>query len=514
MHTLEQLRSGKLAGIERLQLACGLTEFPREIFSLAETLEILDLSGNALSALPDDLPRLAKLRIIFCSDNRFTELPEVLGACPALTMVGFKANRIRRVSGKALPAQLRWLVLTGNDIETLPAELGQRPLLQKLMLAGNRLTALPAELAQCRRLELLRIAANRLTELPAWLPGLPRLAWLAYAGNPFCPAQQALPEDGATAGIAWSVLELGSKLGEGASGVIYRAAWRDGAGAALPASAPAGSAPGMQMDAAADPDAAWPAETKAVAVKLFKGAMTSDGSPLCEMAACIAADAHPNLIPILGRVSGHPAGAHGLVMDLIDPGFVNLAGPPSLDSCTRDIYPADKRFRVEEMLAIAHGIASAASQLHRRGIMHGDLYGHNILHNAQGNTLLGDFGAASFHDADTGDGLQRLEVRAFGCLLEELLERCDDERRTASPHPGAAIPGERADAALRQGADAAQRPLSPQAAGKFPSVQAMLKHLAALKNACLLQDTGARPLFAEIARELAALRETTLDNSI
>jgi hypothetical protein len=28
MHTLEQLRNGELAGIQRLQLRCGLTEFP------------------------------------------------------------------------------------------------------------------------------------------------------------------------------------------------------------------------------------------------------------------------------------------------------------------------------------------------------------------------------------------------------------------------------------------------------------------------------------------------------
>jgi Leucine-rich repeat (LRR) protein len=83
LNTLEQLRSGELAGSRRLKLACGLTAFPREIFDLAETLEILDLSGNALSSLPDDLPRLHKLRILFCSDNQFTELPAVLGQCPA-----------------------------------------------------------------------------------------------------------------------------------------------------------------------------------------------------------------------------------------------------------------------------------------------------------------------------------------------------------------------------------------------------------------------------------------------
>lgn len=171
--TLEQLRAGQLAGARHLKLACGLTEFPREIFDLADTLETLDLSGNALSTLPDDLPRLHRLRILFASDNRFTELPDVLGACPQLSMIGFKANRIRTVSARSLPPQLRWLILTDNAIDTLPAELGHCSQLQKLMLAGNRLHALPETMAACSRLELVRLSSNRLNALPAWLLRLP-----------------------------------------------------------------------------------------------------------------------------------------------------------------------------------------------------------------------------------------------------------------------------------------------------------------------------------------------------
>ena len=435
MHTLEQLQNGSLAGTVRLQLACGLTVFPREIFELADTLEILDLSGNALSTLPDDLPRLTKLRVLFCSANQFTVLPAILGACAQLTMIGFKSNRIHTVPATALPAALRWLILTDNQITAMPASIGHCTELQKLMLAGNRLRELPDELAACTRLELLCIAANRLTALPAWLLAMPTLAWLAFAGNPFSEADEAAAASGAHPfGIAWSQLQMGRQLGEGASGVISQAVWRQA---------------GAQRD---------------VAVKVFKGAVTSDGLPRCELAACIGAGFHPNLIPVLGEVIDHPDSVHGCVMALIDPGFHNLAGPPSLASCTRDIYPSDQRFSFEAMLRLARGIAAAAQHLHSRGIMHGDLYAHNILHTGHGDALLGDFGAASLFakDGPQADALQRLEVRAFGLLLGELLARCDSTANSSSA----------------------------------------LARLAQLQGACVQSDHAARPLFDDIVASI------------
>lgn len=458
MHTLEQLRAGELCGARHLKLSENLAVFPHEILSLKETLEVLDLTGNQLSSLPDELAGFSKLRIIFCSENRFTELPEVLGRCPALTMVGFKANRIATVSAKALPAGLRWLILTDNAVEQLPDELGQCDALQKLMLAGNRLRELPASLANCRNLELLRIAANRIERFPEWLLSLPRLSWLAYSGNPFSEGEEARAIDDAhVAPIVWETLVLGELLGQGASGVIHRATIFDD-----------------MADKSADEvsQASGRAEASQVAVKLFKGAVTSDGLPCCEMAASLAAGTHPNLIKVMGKVADHPSCIPALVMELIDPAFANLAGPPSLDSCTRDVYPEGLRLCVPDALAMAHGIASVAGHLHRAGIMHGDLYGHNILFargpDAPARALLGDFGAASLYDRSNREravGLERLEVRAFGCLLEELLAHCDTQ---GSPLDG----------------------------------------LHQLKAACLSELPAERPDFAYIERQLAAARAT------
>ena len=440
MHMLDQLRAGQLAGTQRLDLAANLTEFPTEIFDLADSLEILNLSGNKLSDLPPDLGRLRKLRVLFCSDNQFTRVPEVLGQCPNLSMIAFKANQIQTLPAAALPPALRWLILTDNELQDLPLELGNCTRLQKLMLAGNQLTRLPETMSACANLELLRIAANRFAELPAWLLALPRLSWLAYAGNPFCEQiESAAPAQHPIQTIEWESLAVQQQLGEGASGVIYQAQWQRKVGP-VP-----------------------------VAVKLFKGTVTSDGLPGSEMAACISAGAHPNLVPVKGKIGHHPAGAEGLVLDLIDPAFRNLAGPPSLASCTRDVYAAGTTFSVEVVLQIAHGIAAAAQHLHTRGIMHGDLYAHNTLTTSDGTSLLGDFGAACFfnpEDTEMAPTLQRLEVRAFACLLEELLEHC-------------------------------------QATDESP---AALEALQILQRRCAQPAANERPLFAEIQKILADLQ--------
>ncbi len=436
MHTLTDLRAGALAGCRRLDLACGLTALPREVFDLADTLEVLNLTGNQLSTLPDDLPRLHRLRVVFCSDNAFTTLPPVLGSCGQLEMVGFKANRIAAVPAQALPPRLRWLILTDNAVETLPERLGDCSRLEKLMLAGNRLAHLP-DLSGCGELALLRLAANRLEALPAWLLSMPRLAWLALGGNPFVNRVMHRHRTMEYPQIRWDSLRYQQVLGEGASGVIHKATWMDRAG--------------LSTD---------------VAVKQFKGAMTSDGLPDSEMAATLAAAGHPGLVGVEGVVHSPGQATPGLVLPLLDPAFQPLAGPPSFASCSRDVYADGFGVAVDKLLIIACSVASAVAHLHSRGLLHGDLYGHNLLWNGADRALLSDFGAASFFDPDdraTAEALQRLEVRAFGCLLEELLVAADP-------------------------------PDDPRCLA-----------LATLRDACLQPQVAQRPLFSDLVTALARI---------
>lgn len=403
METLALLKSGQLLGQKELKISAALTEFPMEILNLADSLELLVLSNNCLSSLPEEFSQLEKLKIVFFNNNAFETFPAVLAKCPNLSMISFKGNNISAIEESLLSPAIRWLILTDNRLKTLPADIGKLGKLQKLMLAGNQLQSLPVEMKACQNLELIRLSANQLKELPRWLFSLPRLSWLAYAGNPFCNTEPFLKKrseiESALPVIPENALEIGEVLGQGASGIIYKAAWTD---------------------------KSKRTESPTVAVKLFKGEITSDGLPADEMCACMSAGEHPNLVKVLGRLGGKKA---GLVFSFIPDDYKNLGGPPSLETCTRDTYGDEVSFTLSAVLKTAKGIASAVSHLHARGIVHGDLYAHNILIDEIGESILGDFGAASFYDtADLklGESLEHMESRAFGCLLEDLLVRCSD----------------------------------------------------------------------------------------
>jgi hypothetical protein len=388
VNSLEELKSGKLIGAKTLKLACGMKEFPEEIFSLSETLEVLDLSDNQLSELPKKISQLKKMKILFFGNNNFTEFPTALKNCASLSMVGFKSNKIETVPENGFPPMLRWLILTDNKISKLPKSIGDSHLLQKCALAGNLLEELPDEMANCINLELLRISANRLKSIPDWLFKLPKLSWVAFGGN---PASYRIKLDSDLPSYDWEAYSIKELLGEGASGLISKATCNSNKGG--------------------------------VAIKVFKGDVTSDGLPEDEMDVCIAAGSHYSLIPVLGKIKSHPEGKLGLIMKLISPTYLNLGNPPNLDTCTRDVFDEEVEFSFDELLKISKSIASVCAHLHIKGINHGDLYAHNILINKTAESLLGDFGAASFYDVSlaTAHNIERIEVRAFGCLMEDVL---------------------------------------------------------------------------------------------
>lgn len=399
MHTLSQLKSGKLNGIKRLVLSENLTSFPPEIFSLADSLEILDLSNNQLTSLPKELIKLRKLKIIFASNNLFDTLPKVLGDCNNLEMIGFKSNKITSVPETSLPPKLRWLILTDNKIETLPDSLGERPRLQKLALAGNQLTHLPTTLAQATNLELIRISANNIIDCPEQLLSLPKLAWFAFSGNPFTHSDitiNSVPD------LPSSSFSLHDVLGQGASGIISKATWNT-------------------------PQQSFPEE---IAVKVFKGKVTSDGYPKDELNACLKVGNHINLVRSLAQVNEDDYLA--LIMNLIPEHFHNLGLPPTFTTCTRDTFPENFNLSIEKISMIVTQMISVFEHLHENKVCHGDLYAHNTMFDDNANVIFGDFGAATMYHMLTDaqqHAIKKIEHRALQHFIDDLLNICDEKDR-------------------------------------------------------------------------------------
>lgn len=353
------------------------------------TLTKLNLPRCNLSSLPSELPSLVpNLSILFCPNNRFEELPALVGQCSKLQMVSFKDNGMKRVHPDALQPQLRWLILTGNAIETIPETIGRCSKLQKLMLSGNALKVLPESIDKLTSLELIRLACNDLQEPPMKLLRLPGLRWVALSRNPFLEDviskrnQETLAslDDPVLIDTEWPI------LGQGAGGITRKVTWNE----------------------------------KFVAVKTFAGELTSDGSPQDERAISVAAASleDPSLIKLLGQT----VSAGSLVMEFLD-GYEALAGPPSMASCSRDVY-GDRTLSADIAWTIAKNLLRVLHKLHsEKAICHGDFYAHNILVNLDTQSVkLSDFGAAFFYDPDSDYGrlLQRVELRSYSVLVEEL----------------------------------------------------------------------------------------------
>lgn len=303
-------------------------------------------------------------------------------------MVSFKSNGMKRIHPDALQPQLRWLILTDNQIDEMPKEIGRCVILQKCMLSGNSLRSLPDEISNCTNLELIRLASNQLQEPPMALLKLPNLNWVALSENPFLSGVAPVSSDAPSLPTLTdpALQQEGEILGKGASGVTRQVTWNE----------------------------------RPVAVKTYLGTMTSDGNPQQEKHLSLTASTiqSPCLIQVLGQT---PNGS--LVMELLQ-NYQTLAGPPSMESCSRDVYETDQQLTEEQADCMVTGLVEVLRELHDRSITHGDFYGHNILVSQDDprKVKLSDFGAAFFYDrnAEYGKYVEQIEMRAFGVLVGEI----------------------------------------------------------------------------------------------
>lgn len=179
-----------------------------------------------------------------------------------------------------------------------------------------------------------------------------------------------------------------------------------------------------------------------------------------------------------------------------------LGLPPSFDSITRDTFPAAHLaafaapWTLSFVLSTLEHVADAAAHVHSRGVMHGDLYAHNVLvrdaPGAANDAILTDFGAATLigHaivDDDAGEAPQEppaaalfeaIELRAFAHLVDDLLAHVargsgDGEQRCIDALRGLHAQLLRDDAVVGVGASGADTASQPSFAAVAQTLRAL-----------------------------------------
>ncbi|EHB15131.1 Leucine-rich repeat-containing protein 58 [Heterocephalus glaber] len=159
-------------------------------------LQLLDVSGNSLTALEPELLTLSGLRTLLARNNRLgglgaqpkglvqsplsrrLQVPNLRGNCfqenpasllglPALQTLRLGLNQLQNIPAKIENLQsLECLCLGGNFIKEILPELANLPSLNYLVLCDNKIQSVPPQLSQLYLLRSLSLHNNLLTYLP------------------------------------------------------------------------------------------------------------------------------------------------------------------------------------------------------------------------------------------------------------------------------------------------------------------------------------------------------------
>ena len=424
-----ELEAATLKTLKKLDLKNqALAAIPTAL-SLCGSLEHLDIGGNPLKTL-NGLERLPALRILFgkgCPLGPALPPGGPLSKCASLFMLGLGETGLCELDGDAMPPNLNWLILPQNQISVVRRPEKLRGV-KKLMLSHNQLDAAAAAalLQAIPGLEMLRVACNRLETLPEAAVTHDHLAWLAIGGNPYTQRQvdtalaAANRSDGGAAFLsdASEVSVEEEELGRGSGAVVRRGTWQG----------------------------------TPVAVKLWSAERFSDGDARGEWVAGRLSGGCEHLVRTL---AAWETPSLGMALELLE-GASAVGAPPNFDTITRDTFKAGVHAKLtpREAHRVALTVARAGSWLHARGLVHGDMYLHNTLRvpaakasssasgrggggrgskrsreaadGAAGDVVrLSDLGAATAYDRSAHPGVERIELRAFGHLVNDLLQWLD-----------------------------------------------------------------------------------------
>ena len=177
-----------MTSLRDLKLSKNLFSGPlnSELSNLS-SLEVLDLHGNNVSALPQNVEKMSRLRILNLSENSIESLPFGDLAKLPLTELLVRKNKLTGTLIEDSVEELRQLQTLDASVNQLarlvPLDMTIRlPALHALSLSMNRLDSLP-DMTMWTSLLTLMVDENRISDIPDGFTTLDKLRHADFSGN-------------------------------------------------------------------------------------------------------------------------------------------------------------------------------------------------------------------------------------------------------------------------------------------------------------------------------------------
>jgi len=171
-------------GVFQLKKA-NLSEFPKDIQKLKNTVRSLDLSDNKIEIIPSFLGEFVSLKQLTINNNHISEIPFEISSLKKLETLSLSLNIITFIPNSLSSlSSLRNVHINGNHLTTFPLVLASIKTLEFLDLSNNKITSIPDKIDQLQAYEL-NMNQNQITYISKDIASAPRLKILRLEENCF-----------------------------------------------------------------------------------------------------------------------------------------------------------------------------------------------------------------------------------------------------------------------------------------------------------------------------------------